>query len=140
MQGVLVKKFLLLFLLCFAVFPLWSGDIAPPPWIQGQWVMEYEGEVVVVIFLANDIFLNGESLTVMIRDGYITRFFQDVTESSYSVHIEYADGFWWQETFPIPVMVSTYTDKSYDGNVENLVYTFMPWTGGGQSEVPDDFK
>jgi hypothetical protein len=137
-----MKKAWLLALLILLVLPLWGGEIAPPGWIIGQWVMEFEGEVIVITFLEDDIFLDGESIAQMIADGYISRFSQQITETIYTMRVEYTDGFWWEESFPIPSMTSVYVDKSYeDGQYETLTYKFIPWRAGPlPSPVPSDFN
>jgi hypothetical protein len=134
-----MKKAGLFVMLMFAVLPLWCGEIAPPGWIIGQWTMEYEDEVIVVVFLEDDILLNGESMALMAAEGYIVSFDQQITESDYTVHVEYADGFWWEESFPIPTMNSVYIDKTFaEGQFERLTYRFTP-RGPSTPSVPNDF-
>ncbi|MDR1930683.1 MAG: hypothetical protein LBQ44_08655 [Treponema sp.] len=123
----MVKKAGPLVLLALIALPLWSGEIAPPGWIRGQWAMDYEGTLIVITFLEDDILLNGESLAEMAASGYITLFRQQITETDYSVHVEYADGFWWEESFPLPSMTSVYIDKSHgEEQFETLTYRFIP--------------
>jgi hypothetical protein len=138
----MVKKTCLFCMLALLALPLWSDEIAPPGWIIGQWAMEFEGDVIVVTFLEDDIFVDGVSMAQMIAEGYVLRYSQQITETDYSIRIEYADGFWWEESFPIPSMTSVYTDDSYEeGQYETLTYKFIPWkTGPIPSPVPGDFN
>lgn len=109
--------------LLFFTFPAFCQDIAPPEWIQGIWYMEYEGELLQLIFLKDDILMNGESIREMAESGYIVDYEQAVDNEAYSVRVEYADGFWWAERFPRPTMTSAYTDKNYgNGGGESLFY------------------
>jgi hypothetical protein len=132
----------LLIAVILTAFSLWGNEIAPPGWIIGQWSMEFEGDVVVITFLEDDIFMDGESMSQMLAEGYVISFFQQITETDYSIHVEYADGFWWEESFPIPSMTSVYIDKAHgEGEFETLNYTFIPRrTGPVLSPVPSDFN
>jgi hypothetical protein len=104
-------------------FPAFSQDIAPPEWIQGTWYMEYQGELLQLIFLKDDILMNGESMKEMAESGYIVDYQQAVDNEAYSIRVEYADGFWWVERFPRPSMTSAYSDKSYGNSQgESLFY------------------
>jgi hypothetical protein len=104
-------------------FPVFSQDIAPPEWIQGTWYMEYQGALLQLIFLKDDILMNGESMKEMAESGYIVDYQQAVDNEAYSLRVEYADGFWWVERFPRPSMTSAYTDKSYgESRGESLFY------------------
>jgi hypothetical protein len=107
----------------FFTLPAFSQDIAPPEWIQGTWYMEYQGELLQLVFLKDDILMNGDSMKEMAEAGYIVDYQQAVDNEAYSIRVEYADGFWWVERFPRPSMTSAYTDKSYqDSRGESLFY------------------
>ncbi|MDR2313972.1 MAG: hypothetical protein LBE02_05500 [Spirochaetaceae bacterium] len=100
--------------------PGFCQDIAPPKWIQGTWYMEYQGELLELIFLEDDILMNGESMKEMAEAGYIVDYQQALDGEAYSIRVEYADGFWWVERFPRPSMTSAYADKA--GREEGLFY------------------
>lgn len=117
-----MKKAFVVLSAILAAFPVFADDIAPPEWILGAWRMEYEGEVMILVFLENDMVMNGESVRTMLADGYISSFRQAADGESYSIRLAYADGFWWQETFPRPAMVSDYGDASKNGATEKLLY------------------
>jgi hypothetical protein len=118
-----MKKFLAVAAFLFLTLPIFCQDIAPPEWIQGTWYMEYQGELLQLIFLKDDILMNGESMKAMTESGYIADYQQAVDNEAYSIRVEYADGFWWIERFPRPSMTSAYTDKSYGGSEgESLFY------------------
>jgi hypothetical protein len=118
-----MKKFCAASAFLLFAFSAFSQDIAPPDWIQGTWYMEYQGELLQLVFLNDDILMNGESMKEMAESGYIVDYQQAVDNEAYSIRVEYADGFWWVERFPRPSMTSAYTDKSYgDGQGESLFY------------------
>jgi hypothetical protein len=118
-----MKKIFTVTAFLFFAFPVFSQDIAPPEWIQGTWYMEYQGELLQLIFLEDDILMNGESIKEMAEAGYVVDYQQAVDNEAYSVRVEYADGFWWVERFPRPSMTSAYTDKSYEeSRGESLFY------------------
>jgi hypothetical protein len=118
-----MKKIFAIAAFLFFTFPVFSQDIAPPEWIQGTWYMEYQGELLQLIFLKDDILMNGESMKEMAKSGYIVDYQQAVDNEAYSIRVEYADGFWWVERFPRPSMTSAYADKSYgDSRGESLFY------------------
>jgi hypothetical protein len=132
-------------ILIFFLFglPLWSDIPAPPPWIYGQWQTRLQGEeegVVVVAFLPQDILINGDSVLQMIREGFISSFNQQIRDFIYTIRVEYADGFWWEESFPMPTMTSVYIDPSYEeGSYETMTYFFIPF-GAEPLPVPNDFE
>ncbi|GHV86273.1 hypothetical protein AGMMS50230_18810 [Spirochaetia bacterium] len=137
--------------LCFLCLslPAWTGVPVPPPWIYGQWytqvgmdaAAETESENLVLIFLPGDILVNGASVLQMINEGYITAFNQQISNNSYTIRMEYADGFWWEESFPMPAMTSVYIDKSYgEGEYDTMTYTFIPLGMVPPSPVPNDFE
>ncbi|MDR2210751.1 MAG: hypothetical protein LBO65_04690 [Spirochaetaceae bacterium] len=95
-------------------------EIRPPEWIQGTWYMEYRGELLELIFLPEDILINGESLRGMIEAGDIVDYQEALDSEAYSLRAEYAGGFWWVERFPRPSMTSSYTDQN--GLGESLFY------------------
>jgi hypothetical protein len=138
----MVKKASLFTAMILSALFLWSNEIAPPSWIIGQWSMEFEGDSMVITFLEDDIFIDGMSVSEMLAEGYVLGFFQQITETDYSIRVEYADGFWWEESFPIPSMTSVYTDRAHnEGEYEILTYTFIPRrTGPVLSPVPGDFN
>jgi hypothetical protein len=117
-----MKKAVVVLAVILAAFPVFADDIAPPEWIFGAWRMEYEGEVMTLVFLENDMIMNGESVRTMLADGYVSSFRQAADGEFYSIRLAYADGFWWQETFPRPAMVSDYSDVSKNGETEKLLY------------------
>lgn len=82
--------------------------------------MEFEGELLELVFLEDDILMNGDSMKAMIEAGFIAAYEQALDNEAYSVRVEYADGFWWLERFPRPTIESNYTDKS--GQAESLYY------------------
>jgi hypothetical protein len=107
----------------FFTFAAFCQDIAPPDWIQGTWYMEYQGELLQLVFLKDDILMNGESMKKMAETGYIVDYQQAVDNEAFSIRVEYADGFWWLERFPRPSMTSAYTDKSFgNSRGESLFY------------------
>jgi hypothetical protein len=145
------KKIVVLFLLCaLAGASLWADAPLPPPWIYGQWqtVMkgsEGETETLLVVFLPDDILLNGASVAQMIQSGYISAYRQAVTKTSYTIRLEYASGFWWEESFPMPAMTSVYSDQSFaDESFTRMTYTFLPFgsetPSGTPAEVPNDIE
>lgn len=73
-----------------------------------------------LIFLEDDIRMNGESIKEMVEAGGIVDYQQALDREAYSIRVEYADGFWWVERFPRPSMTSSYADK--DGREEGLFY------------------
>jgi hypothetical protein len=118
-----MKKIFAVAALFLFTLPVFCQDIAPPEWIQGTWYMEYQGELLQLIFLKDDILMNGESMKAMAESGYLVDYQQAVDNEAYSIRVEYADGFWWVERFPRPSMMSAYTDKSYEGSQgESLFY------------------
>jgi len=134
-------------MLCLLSLPLWADLPAPPPWIYGQWQTVLEGEeggeamVLLIAFLPSDILVNGASILQMIQDGYITAFGQQILNGIYTIHLEYADGFWWEESYPMPVMTSVYIDKTYEeGSYNAMTYQFLPLGMSPSSPVPNDFE
>ena len=127
--------------------PLGAAGPAPPPWIYGQWYThlpgeaEGEGELLMLIFLPSDILMNGQSIRDMIGSGYVVSFNQQIVDNIYTIRLEYADGFWWEESFPMPVMTTVYIDKSYgEGEYETMIYTFIPLGMAPPAPVPNDFE
>ena len=124
---------------------LWADLPAPPPWIYGQWqtITESENgdqELIILVFLPGDILINGASIKEMIHDGYISEFNQLISDGIYTIHLEYANGFWWEESFPMPVMTSVYMDKSFEeGEYSVMTYEFLP-LGIPSYIVPNDFE
>jgi hypothetical protein len=141
-----MKKAVVFLLLCLVQIPLWSDVPAPPPWIYGQWQTMVEAEegneAIVIIFTGSDILINGASVLQMIIEGYISSFNQLIQDNIYTIRIEYADGFWWEESFPMPSMTSVYTDESYEeGGYDTMTYFFIPLRiGPAPSPVPSDFN
>jgi len=140
------KIIILLFLVIFGGV-LWADLPAPPPWIYGQWqtTLEEAGEgetgLLLIIFLPNDILINGGSLLAMIQEGYVKEFNQQISGGIYTIRMEYADGFWWEESFPMPVMTSVYIDKSYEeGDYTVMTYQFLPLGMSPAAPVPNDFE
>jgi hypothetical protein len=118
-----MKKIFAASVLFLFTLPVFCQEIAPPEWIQGTWYMEYQGELLQLVFLKDDILMNGESMKEMTESGHIVDYQQAVDNEAYSIRVEYADGFWWVERFPRPSMTSAYTDKSYqDSEGEDLFY------------------
>jgi hypothetical protein len=139
-----MKKTGIVLLFCLVCLPLWCDVPSPPPWIYGQWqtVVETEegNEALVIIFTDDDILINGASVLRMIIEGYIGSFNQLESDNIYTIHIEYADGFWWEESFPMPSMTSVYTDESYEeGGYDTMTYFFIPLRIG-PAPVPSDFN
>jgi hypothetical protein len=142
-----MKKIFLI--LCFCILggvALWAEMPVPPPWIYGQWqtVTKSENgdqELLMLIFLPGDILINGTSIKEMILDGYIAGFEQLISNGIYTIHLEYADGFWWEESFPMPVMTSVYIDKSFEeGSYSVMTYQFLPLGMAPSYNVPNDFE
>jgi hypothetical protein len=136
-----MKPAALFFIAVLFPYAAFSDEIAPPEWLWGAWRMEYEGEVMVLVFQEKDIIMNGESARAMAEDGYITSFRQNVDNNVYSIRVDYADGFWWQETFPRTVMNSVYADKSLEqGKTEALEYVRVKTPAGqsGTETAPDE--
>ena len=137
--------FILSFCMLFSM-ALWADMPVPPPWLYGQWQTVAENEkgeqeLLVIIFLPGDLLINGASIKDMIRDGYIIAFNQLISNGIYTIHLEYADGFWWEESFPMPVMTSVYIDKSTEeGAYSVMTYKFLPLGMSPSYNVPDDFK
>jgi len=133
-------------MLCLLSLPLWADLPAPPPWIYGQWQTVLEGEggepvVLLIVFLPSDILMNGVSVIQMIQEGYIITYNQQISGGIYTIRLEYADGFWWEESFPMPVMTSVYIDGSYEeGDYSTMTYQFLPLGMNPSSPVPDDFE
>jgi len=140
------KKSIIVLFLFMAGGVLWADLPAPPPWIYGQWQTVLEGEegeegVLLIIFLPSDILINGGSLLQMIQEGYIRQFNQQISGGIYTIRLEYADGFWWEESFPMPVMTSVYIDKSYEeGDYTAMTYQFLPLGMAPAAPVPNDFE
>ena len=141
------RKIGLLLLFCLlGSIPLWAGDPVPPPWIYGQWqavIESEEGEqtLLILVFLPGDILLNGASVKEMIWDGYISSFNQQISNNIYTIRLEYANGFWWEESFPLPLMTAVYIDKSYgEGDYSSIIYQFLPLGMIPHSTVPNDFE
>ena len=140
------RKISLLIVLCALCGPLWADLPVPPPWIYGQWQAAVESEtgeqnLLLLIFLPGDILINGVSVKEMVYDGYISAFNQLISNNIYTIHLEYANGFWWEESFPMPVMTSVYIDKSYEeGDYKVITYQFLPLGMGPASPVPNDFE
>ena len=66
------------------------GGIAPPAWIQGNWVYTYSGsEVVVVewIFEENDVKVRQQNVTYSLKGGYqgASQWTQSVTDDTYEL-------------------------------------------------------
>lgn len=126
--------------------PLQADLPVPPPWLYGQWQTVLEGEegetdILLLVFLPGDILLNNASVKEMILDGYIISFEQQISDGIYTIRFEYADGFWWEESFPMPVMTSVYIDKSYgEGDYSTIIYQFLPLGMTPGYEVPNDFE
>jgi hypothetical protein len=139
------KKFMLSFCI-FCSMALWAELPVPPPWIYGQWQTVAENdkgdqELLLIIFLPGDILINGASIKEMIQDGYITVFNQLISNGIYTIRLEYADGFWWEESFPMPVMTSVYIDKSHEeGSYSVMTYQFLPLGMTPSYNVPNDFE
>jgi hypothetical protein len=140
------KIILVLFVCILGGAALWAEMPVPPPWIYGQWqtVTESENgdqELLLLIFLPGDILINGASIKEMILDGYIAGFEQLISNGIYTIHLEYADGFWWEESFPMPVMTSVYIDKSLEeGSYNVMTYRFLPLGMAPSYNVPNDFE
>ncbi|MCL1813645.1 MAG: hypothetical protein FWG29_09015 [Treponema sp.] len=142
------KKIIVILFMCLvgSVF-LWADTPVPPPWIYGQWQTIIEGEngetdVLLLIFLPGDILINSASVKEMIQEGYITSFEQQIANNIYTVRFEYANGFWWEESFPMPIMTSVYIDKTYgDDDYSTITYQFLPLGMTPHTyEVPNDFE
>ena len=122
--------FLLFCMLCSA--PLLADEPFPPRWIYGQWQTTTESdsgeeETLLLVFIPNDILINGISIRQLIFDGFVINFEQQIIENIYTVRLEYADGFWWEESFPMPVITAYYIDKSFDeGSYGVMTYQFVP--------------
>lgn len=141
------RKIGLIFFLCLlGIIPLWADEPVPPPWIYGQWqavIETAEGEptILVLVFLPGDILINGASIKEMIWDGYIRSFNQQISDNIYTIQLQYADGFWWEESFPLPLMTAVYLDKSYEeGDYSTILYQFLPLGMIPYSTVPNDFE
>ena len=140
------KTGLLLFFCFLGSIALWADEPVPPPWIYGQWqtMIESEGgepSLLILIFLPGDILINGASIQEMIRDGYIRTFNQQISSGIYTIRLEYADGFWWEESFPMPVMSSVYINKTFEeGSYTTMLYQFLPLGMAPSSSVPNDFE
>ena len=77
----------------------------------------------------------------MIRDGYIMDFNQLISSNIYTIRLEYADGFWWEESFPMPAMSAVYIDKSFEeGSYTVMTYQFLPLGMAPSFTVPNDFE
>ena len=142
-----MKRYSIFFLfLCLLVFPLWADLPAPPPWLYGQWQTVLEGEdgsanALILVFLPSDILMNGNSVKEMIYEGYIVNFNQQISEGIYTLHIDYASGFWWEESFPMPVITSVYIDESYEeGDYSTMIYQFLPLGIAPSAQIPNDFE
>jgi len=143
------KKTAVLIILCIIVGSyLWAELPVPPPWIYGQWQTILEGEdgqqhPLLLIFLPGDILINNASVKEMIQEGYIINYGQLISNGIYTIRLEYADGFWWEESFPMPVMTSVYMDQSHEeGDYTVMTYQFLPlgMAPQPQYEVPNDFE
>ena len=141
------RKIIVILIICLlGTIPLWADTPAPPPWIYGQWQTILEGEngeldILLLIFLPGDILINSESVKEMIMEGYISSFEQLIANNIYTIRFEYADGFWFEESFPMPIMTSVYIDKSYDeGDYSTITYQFLPLGMLPAYEVPNDFE
>jgi hypothetical protein len=140
------KKVIALVFLFISGAVLWADLPAPPPWIYGQWQTALEGEegetgLLLIIFMPNDILMNGGSVLQMIHEGYIIQFNQQISGGIYTIRLEYADGFWWEESFPMPVMTSVYIDKSFEeGDYTVMTYQFLPLGMTPAAQVPNDFE
>jgi hypothetical protein len=125
---------------------LWADLPVPPPWLYGQWQTVVENEngepaALLLIFLPGDILINQASVKEMIEEGYISSFNQQISDGIYTIHIIYANGFWWEESFPMPVMTSVYIDESYEeGDYSTMTYEFLPLGVFPLYEVPADFE
>ena len=139
------RKTGLLLFLCLLSIPLGADEPAPPPWIYGQWQTTIEGEggepnPLILVFLPRDILINGASIAEMIREGYILTFNQQISSGIYTIRLEYANGFWWEESFPMPMMTSVYIDETFeDGSYTTMTYKFLP-LGMAPPPVPSDFE
>ena len=140
------RKIILLLFLCILGKPLWADMPVPPPWIYGQWQTILEGpdgqpQVLLLIFLPGDILINNASVKEMIQEGFIINYSQQISNNIYTIRLEYADGFWWEESFPMPVMTSVYIDQSFEeGSYTTMTYQFLPLGMAPQYEVPNDFE
>ena len=141
------RKIIIILIICLlGTIPLWADTPVPPPWIYGQWQTLLEGEdgeidILTIIFLPGDILLNGSSILQMIQEKYIISFNQQIDGGIYTIHLEYAGGFWWEESFPMPIMTSVYIDESYEeGDYTTMTYQFLPLGMMPQYEVPSDFE
>jgi len=144
-----LQPYRIIFLFTFILLcniPLCADMPSPPPWIYGQWQAVVESEngeanILLLIFLPNDILINGTSVNDMIAKEFIVAFNQQIQDNIYSIRLEYAGGFWWEESFPMPVMTSVYTDKSCESGVYNrITYQFLPLGTVPLSPVPADFN
>jgi hypothetical protein len=74
-------------------------------------------------------------------EGYINNFEQQISNNIYTIRFEYANGFWWEESFPMPIMTSVYIDQSYaEGDYAMMTYEFLPLGMMPGYEVPNDFE
>ena len=137
---------IVLFICLLGSASLWAETPVPPPWIYGQWQTILEGEdgeidILLLIFLPGDILINSASVKEMIVEGYITSFEQLIANNIYTIRFEYADGFWFEESFPMPIMTSVYIDQSYEeGDYSTITYQFLPLGMLPAYEVPNDFE
>ena len=143
----LYKKIIIILLFCLlGTIPLWADLPVPPPWLYGQWQTILEGEngetdILLLIFLPGDILINSASVKEMILEGYIISFEQQISNGIYTIHFVYADGFWFEESFPMPIMTSVYIDQSYEeGDYSMMTYQFLPLGVMPGYEVPNDFE
>ncbi|MDR0448239.1 MAG: hypothetical protein LBH07_06180 [Treponema sp.] len=140
------KTGIVLFLCLLGLMSLRADLPVPPPWIYGQWQTILEGKdgepiSLLLIFLPGDILINSNSVLQMIQEGYINSFDQQISGDVYTIRAGYADGFWWEESFPMPVMTSVYIDKSYEeGDYSTMTYQFLPLGMIPLYEVPNDFE
>ena len=138
-------KFILSFYTLCCVLLL-AEEPVPPPWIYGQWQAvttgeDGEEELLVLMFLPGDMLINGVSIKEMIHSGYITSFEQQIIENIYTIRLEYADGFWWEESFPMPVITAYYMDKSFEeGTYGVMTYQFLPLGMIPSNTLPNDFE
>ena len=141
------RKIIIILIICLlGTIPLWADTPVPPPWIYGQWQTILEGEngevqILLLIFLPGDILINSASVKDMILEGYISSFEQQIANNIYTIRFEYADGFWFEECFPMPMMTSVYIDQSYEeGDYSTITYQFLPLGMMPAYEVPNDFE
>jgi hypothetical protein len=141
------RKLVVVLILCLlGAIPLWADLPAPPPWLYGQWQTALEGEngekeILLLVFLPGDILINNASVKEMILDGYIISYEQQISSGIYTIRFLYNDGFWFEESFPMPIMTSVYIDQTYeDGDYSTITYQFLPLGVTPGYEVPNDFE